>query len=250
MTEMPERTPRYGKMPDDTYTAYRDERNRLTDAENNYAKDFDKYVLMLSGGAIALSIAFLRDLVGDAAIRNAGLLIGAWVFLALAAGMVVFGLYLNPISQRKFRNILDEQAQEGGEKYWARVRDGQQKCWLPKIINSLNVLSVAAFLLGLFLLLWFAYGSVKSKGPDMNKPDNDIRGVHAEAEMSKGIGPALAPVDRLTTSDVTPDGRAGAAPPLGPVDRVTVTPGDVPSPGPTTPPTDAQPPSPPASTNK
>jgi hypothetical protein len=245
MSEMPQKMPRYGGMPDSTYATYRDERNRLTDAENDYAKDFDKYVLMLSGGAIGLSIAFLRDLVGDQPIRNAELLIGAWVFLALAAGMVVFGLYLNPISQRKFRDILDEQAQEGGEGYWTRVREKQQKSWFPTIIHALNVLSAAAFLLGLFLLLWFAYGSVESKGLTMSDHDKIIRGLPADREIRAGRGPATGPVDRITTPDVIPDGRAGAAPPLGPVDQVTVTPGDVPSPAATTPATGPQPASPP-----
>lgn len=248
MSETPSKPPPFGEMSTETYATYRDERNRLTDAEKDYANQFDKYILTLSGGAIGLSIAFLRDLVGDHPIQGAGLLIGAWVFLALAAGMVVFGLFLNPISQARYRRILDEQAQDGGERYWARVRAAQSKCRLPKIISALNFASVFAFLLGLALLLGFAYGSVKTKGLDMSKSDKNIPGWPADKPFTGSRGPAMGPVDRPVTTDaLIPDGRAGAPPALGPVDRVTVTPAPAPS-QPTTAPSGSQPAAPPPST--
>jgi len=230
--------PGFGEMPQDVYATYRDERNRLTDAERDYAKAYDKYIITLSGGAIALSIALLRDLVGSDPIRGASVLVGAWISLLLAVGMSVFGLFLSPISHADFRRVLDEQAQKGGAAYWSRVREAQGCLRLPKVIQALNIASVFTFLVGLLLLLSFAYGSVKTKGLDMNTADkNMLSGIPADKPLTGSRGPATAPVDRVVTIDPIPPGKAGSPPPLGPVDRV---------PGPTTPAAPSQPTSSPA----
>lgn len=246
MSDLPSKPPPFGDMPPDTYATYRDERNRLTDAEREYSSQFDKYILTLSGGAIALSLAFLRDLVGENPIQGACLLIWSWVGLTLAVGMVVVGLFLNPLSQRHFRCILDELAAQGGDRYWGRVRAAQSKCKLPGFIGFLNCGSVVAFVLGLGLLLGFAYRSVSGKGLEMNDVDKSMSPATPveHRPIGGGGGSTAGTVDRAATTEAPlPEGRAGAPPALGPVDRVTVSPGPPP---PTSAPAGSQPTTPPA----
>ena len=49
-------------MPNEWEPAYRDERNKLIDGEQDHSKSYDKYVLTLSGGALALSVTFIHDI--------------------------------------------------------------------------------------------------------------------------------------------------------------------------------------------
>ncbi|HUU84260.1 MAG TPA: hypothetical protein VM243_12220 [Phycisphaerae bacterium] len=251
MSEPTPKPPRYGVMSTDVYATYRDERNRLTDSEQEYGKTYDKYVVTLSGGAIALSLAFLKDIVGDNPITGAPCLVWAWVFLGLAIGTSVAGLFLAPISFARFRDVLDEQAAEGGDNYWARVRAKQRKRRLPKVIPWLNALSLLTFLAGLLLLMWFTYGSVNAKGIGMNdKLENDdpVKVTPHGATISGSRGPSMGPVERAVSP--AQDDRAGTPPPLGPVDRVpTPAPPSTPPQQPTNGPSPSSPPPPQPSSN-
>jgi len=211
---MSDSTPSFGPMPEELYATYRDERNRLTESEQAYGKSYDKYLVTLAGGAIALSLAFLKDIVGDHPITGSVYLISAWVLLGLTIGMNVAGLYVTPITFAHYRDVMDRQAELGGKRYWTRVREEQAKLQLPRVIRWLNILSLLTFLFGLFLLLGFTYGSINAKGFDMStKSDSSDRQQVTNRE------PARGPVDRLGAVP-TRECRGGSPPPLAPVDRV------------------------------
>lgn len=200
-------------MPYEWESAYRDERNKLIDGEQDYSKSYDKYVLTLSGGALALSVTFLHDIIGDGPIRAPGLVSLAWASFTLALAAALVAIHQSGPLFRDFRDILDRKAQHAGDGFsWTEVRTEQLKCRRLKLIDCLNLGSLALFLVGVILLMWFSAcnfrgeTSMAEKTPSLPKVVNE------------GMKPPLAPVDgHPTTVDPARDTRAGK-PPLAPVD--------------------------------
>jgi hypothetical protein len=234
MSEKPHDSPPHGEMLESTYGAYLEERNRLIDAEKMYGRDFDRYIIALSGGAIALSLAFLKDLVGERPPQCGAHLWLAWILLVASIVTVVIGLWINPIAQRQFVRILDTEAALGGQDYWRRVRNTQRRSWLPVLIKLLNVIGVVSFGVGILFLLSFSFVNVRVRGVSMCDTEKDPLVVTpAQRAIQGSLGPVMGPVDRVTTVPSDREGRAGSPPALGPVDRVTVTPVSPPASQPT-----------------
>jgi hypothetical protein len=72
--------------------AYREERSKLIDGEQDYAKSYDKYVLTLSGGALALSVTFIQNIIGSGPLQRPALIISAWVLFTLCVGATLVEL--------------------------------------------------------------------------------------------------------------------------------------------------------------
>jgi len=200
-------------MPLEWEPAYRAERDKLIDGEHDYSKSYDKYLLTLSGGALALSITFIHDIIGDGPVRVPAMIVLAWISFGLSvAGTLVSVQQSGPLF-RNFRDILDRHAEHAGGKFtWTPVRLEQAKCRRLVLMDSLNYGSLVLFLLGVILLLSFAAYNL-SGATSMTKK--------AEPQSKVFIGgqkPSLAPVnvDRPLVSPI-PDGKAGK-PALAPVD--------------------------------
>lgn len=144
-------------MPFDWETAYRDERNKLIDGEHDYAKSYDKYLLSLSGGALALSITFIRHIIGDDPVQCSPLIVIAWISFALSVATALVGIHQSAPLFRAFRDILDRNAEHAGEKFaWTKVREEQTTCRRLVLMDCLNWASLAMFLSGLIFLMSFA----------------------------------------------------------------------------------------------
>jgi hypothetical protein len=199
-------------MSYDWEVGYRDERNKLIDGEQDYSKSYDKYVLTLSGGALALSVTFINDIIGDGPARAPALIVSAWIAFTLSVAAALVSIHQSGPLFRDFRDALDRVAQEAGDRFrWKDVRIEQSKCWRLRLMGWLNCGSLVLFLLGVILLLTFAgcnlqgATSVADKPPQLPK---DLRG---------GSKPALVPVDIQPMVSPVPGGRAGT-PPLAPID--------------------------------
>ena len=126
--------------------AYWDERRQLIDAENQVAGRFDKSVLTLSGGALALSLTFLKELAGPDPERT-GLIYGAWLFLGLAIAFMLVSLLTSQRAYQRQRELLN--ALQHGDDVSA---ESNSPAWWTQ---SLNLASIGAFLFGVALIAWF-----------------------------------------------------------------------------------------------
>lgn len=74
-------------------------RKELLDTIQKLNESYDKLVIALSGGALALSITFLKDVVGSNTIQEPRLLLTAWglfvISLACVLGAQLFGIAAN-----------------------------------------------------------------------------------------------------------------------------------------------------------
>ena len=143
-------------MPFEWSEAYLHERTMLIDGERECAKSYDKYVLTLSGGALALSMTFVHDIIGDDPVVHPGLIIWAWIAFTFSVAATLVSINQSGPLYRKFRDILDGQAAHAGDKFsWTLVREEQSKCRRLMLMDWLHIGSLALFLLGVILLLWF-----------------------------------------------------------------------------------------------
>jgi hypothetical protein len=113
-------------------------------------ESYDKMLIMLSGGALGLSITFLKDVVNLAKVKHAELIMLSWlafiISLAAVLGRVLFGIeaYRKAISQVDDGSIYNEKP------------GGIYAC----LTKCLHILSAASLLVGLLLIAIFSYLNV------------------------------------------------------------------------------------------
>jgi hypothetical protein len=129
----------------------RDYRIELVKADQKSVESFDRTLITLSGGAITISVALLKDVVGDGNIRLTWALISAWAFWAIALSLVLLSFYLGSKSLRYAMRQVDNQT-------IATERPGG---WYSIITEFANALALASVIIGVVLFLVFVTFNVK-----------------------------------------------------------------------------------------
>lgn len=76
-------------------------RQWLVAAEQKAQEDYDKTILTLSGGALGVSFAFVKDIIGENPIHNSSWLVLAWVLWALSTSAVLSSFFVSRLALRK-----------------------------------------------------------------------------------------------------------------------------------------------------
>ena len=118
---------------------------QLIDSEKDAQDNYDKTILSLSSGALGISFAFIKDIVGTDPISNPSLLILAWICWVISMTSVLYSFY---VSNRAFRKAIDQ-------AYKGHIFDEHPGGVFEKITNVLNVLSGSLFVVGLILIIIF-----------------------------------------------------------------------------------------------
>lgn len=120
-------------------------RKGLQVLEQQMQSEYDKAVLALSGGALGISMTFLKEVVAKQGILGGNYLLGAWICWGLSVTCTLFSFYSathalrHAVKQTDDRLIYIELA---GGKY----------DWITKILNfSAGLL----FMLGVVSIVWF-----------------------------------------------------------------------------------------------
>lgn len=147
--------PECGPMEDKVYTAYQDQRSRLLDSERDLGNNFDHYLLMLSGGALGLSLTFIGDVVTPGKVVWSWVILVGWALLVLTVLVMLACIRISLDGHEKFRDILDDECSKGGKDFWKRVRERQRKLPQPRWVGVLNWIGLATFAVGVACLLVF-----------------------------------------------------------------------------------------------
>ena len=83
-------------------------REHIVRAEQQAQSDFDKTVLTLSGGALGVSFAFLRDVVGSRPADATALLVVAWTAWSTSCALVLVSYFLSHLALRRTITQVDE----------------------------------------------------------------------------------------------------------------------------------------------
>ena len=129
----------------DAQAKYRD---TLLALEQKSQEAYDKTVLTLSGGALALSMAFIKDVVPLSGAHNKSLLFWAWAVWAGSMACSVMSFYVSGIALRKAICELDDPCTSKRHKFW------------DALTNLLNAGAGAFFILGVFSICIFAWRNI------------------------------------------------------------------------------------------
>jgi hypothetical protein len=123
----------------------RDYRALLIEGERKSQEDYDKTLITLSGGALGVSFAFVKDIVGDNPITCTDLLLWSWIFWGISLFIMLLSFYFG---QRAFRKAIN-QVDQGNEP------DIPGGIFSP-LTQVANVLGGVFFLVGIVLIAFFA----------------------------------------------------------------------------------------------
>lgn len=164
--EPPEQAPEARVPVDPAY------RQSLLTAEQKSQEDFDKTVLSLSGGALAISFIFVKDIVGDQPIRNSIYLLYSWILWALSSFIVLLSFYLSHLALRKAIQQLD-----GG-----LIRKQTVGGIYSKIISIINPFGALLFFLGIVSMGFFVYENLSAKEIAVSEKDRHKPQPHPQPQ--------------------------------------------------------------------
>ena len=120
-------------------------RKFLIAADQKAQEDFDKTVLSLSGGALGISFAFVKDIVGTKPVINSSLLLAAWIAWGISVCSVLFLFYL---SQHALRHAIK---QIDANEIYKQAPGGLY----DRVTSVLNALGGILFFVGVILMVIF-----------------------------------------------------------------------------------------------
>lgn len=132
------------KNKEEKYQIYLEERKQLIAAERETAQQFDKAILTLAAGALALSITFINQIAPNPKPHSVYFLIGAWILFCSSILSTLISFLTSQVACRKQRDILDD-------KLSSRENNKSNKA--ASWTNRLNYFSIAFFILGVVSLI-------------------------------------------------------------------------------------------------
>ncbi len=161
-------TASFGPMSDKTYEIYREDRQRLLDLTADLERTFDKWMLTLCGGALGLSLTFAANIVGPGKALSTWALVLAWATFALSLLFLLLAMRLSVSVSEKFVEVMDREAVDGGEKYFARVRAKHAKVPFARCARLFSNAALFIFILGLVFIGIFVDSNIGTLGDTDN----------------------------------------------------------------------------------
>lgn len=153
---------------DEDYKVYLEERNQLVVSERETAHQFDKAVLTLAAGALALSIAFIEKVAPTPSPCSTYFLIGAWILFCLSILSTLMSFLTSQAACRQQRDILDSDIKGGS---------GCNSNAAATLTLILNYVSITFFIIGVFSLITFSTINISKGGEEiMDKERKDQAG--------------------------------------------------------------------------
>ncbi len=126
-------------------------RSLLIAAAQKSQEDYDKTVLALSGGALGISFAFVKDIVGPRPLVHPHLLLLAWVVWGVSVACVLGSFYFSNLA---FRHAI---AQVDAGTIYAQPPGGSSR----RLTAVLNAFGGLLFLIGVLLIVGFAFYNLR-----------------------------------------------------------------------------------------
>jgi hypothetical protein len=132
----------------DAMLAYRD---LLIAADQKTSEAYDKTIMTLSGGALGLSITFLKDIIGNSKRVSVCRLEASWICLTLSLLLILASMLFSQWALRKTINQVDT----------GTLGNGRAGGLLSSCTAFFNVLSGLLCVAGIMLLAWFSLANIR-----------------------------------------------------------------------------------------
>lgn len=120
-------------------------RKSLLAAEQQMQTEYDKGVMTLSGGALGISFAFLKDVVGTKSLSHGDYLLWAWILWAFSISFILASYFTSAKSLRDAAVAVDQQT------IYLKLAQGS---WVTAT-KTLNIAAGIAFFAGVVFLVCF-----------------------------------------------------------------------------------------------
>jgi hypothetical protein len=150
----------------------------LIEIEQRVSEQFDKTMLTIAGGALAISLAFIKDVIGDGIMQQGWLLIFSWGCLTSCLILILVSFYLGLLAYRKAQDQVDEKTIE------REVPGGHYS----KALSICNVISIFLLCAGLIALFTFAYNNLSKEISNGGKTNTET-GSETNAQTGSGSDP-------------------------------------------------------------
>lgn len=194
--------------PESQYDVYLEERKLLVEAEREGARTFDKAILTLAAGALALSMTFLEKVVPIAQATTLWSLASSWAAFGLSIFLILFSFLTSQWACIRQRAILDKEWLPGPDE-----RSSERNNWTTAT-TILNVGSIFSFAVGVIFLCYFSFANLP-KEVTMSKKQKDYGYVPPKAPaktVEKGFTPPKSPTKPPIEEGYTPP-KTPVAPP-------------------------------------
>ncbi|MDE1889230.1 MAG: hypothetical protein KGJ87_07580 [Planctomycetota bacterium] len=139
----------------DECQVYLEERKQLIGAERETAQQFDKAILTLAAGALALSITFIKQIAPHPKSQSIYFLIAAWTFFSLSILSTLISFLKSQDACRRQREILDQDR-------LSKPHDNKNSA--ANWTNRFNWLSIVFFISGIISLIIFSVFNIPKGG--------------------------------------------------------------------------------------
>lgn len=126
-------------------------RSYLAAAEQKAQEDFDKTVLSLSGGALGISFAFVKDIIGPGPITLVGYLASAWACWGVSMMLVLVSYFTSHLALRRAIKQVDT-------KEIHTNRPGEYFALVTASCNALGAIVFFAGVAQMILFVWHNLG--------------------------------------------------------------------------------------------
>lgn len=133
---------------DDPITEFR---KTLLAARHEAQNSFDKHLISLSGGGLAVSIAFIHNVIGGKTIQDADCLLWAWILWLSSITFILFSFYTSRIAYDKAIKQID------ADTIHNEIPGGK---W-NRFTAFLNFLAILSFIAGTSLIIIFASNNLR-----------------------------------------------------------------------------------------
>ena len=123
-----------------------DYRKTLQALEQKMQSEYDKAIMALSGGALGVSMTFLKDIVLDQGVHGGNFLLWAWICWGASVTSTLFSFYTSAQALRRAVQQTDDHA------IYLEMVGGKLNC----VTKILNFCAGALFMLGVILIVLFA----------------------------------------------------------------------------------------------
>jgi len=130
------------------YELYVTERRELNNFQFQQSLSYDKTAIVISGGALGLSLTFIKDVIGAHEPSMTYLLWCGWGMLVLAIFCTLSSFLLSVRAYQRQREILDFEYAKPDEKF------DNPNCWTHRV-ELANRISLVSIVLGVGLLTIF-----------------------------------------------------------------------------------------------
>lgn len=149
----------------------------LRETEQKLSENFDKTMLAIAGGALGLSITFIKDIIGKGEMLHGWLLVLSWAALTACIILMLWAFHMGLKAYRKAQDQVDS----------GSIENETPGGFFSAILNGLNYISISLLSVGLICLFTFSYINLakeKTDGSATNKANTKTTATTSKTNSS------------------------------------------------------------------